>query len=165
MKVSDAKPTQYTVLEDEKLGRIKRSVELLLAERIEVADLERLAHEIRDGDQTKYERTFIGWRVVGDDLEGMYWASTHFDPDLDVKIIGPTAAEYAYLRTLNPVVFGVEQGSWIETEMGRYSHLLIGFRWLSGDTRFWFLLWHMYKASDRIIGSLIQYYHVGIGGF
>ncbi len=150
VKTNVVQPISYTVLEDEPLGRIRRSVELLLPERIEPADLERLAYEIRDGDPTKYERTFIGWRVEGDDLEGMYWASTHFDPNLDVQIIGPTAAEYAYLRDLNPVVPGVELGRWIETGMGRYSHLLVGYK-TGGKTYF-----HMYmldgddKATEYI---------------
>lgn len=77
----------YLLTKDEATGSTKRSVEVQIREPIDESTLERLANEIRERSTTKYDRTFIGWRIVGQP-PSPYWATTHFNPDLQVQILG-----------------------------------------------------------------------------
>lgn len=76
----------YRITKDESLGTMKRSVEAQIKEPIDEATLGRLANEIRDASPRKHEITFIGWRIFGQ-TAGPYWATTHFNPDLNVRIL------------------------------------------------------------------------------
>jgi len=63
-------------------------VEVEIAKPISEIELEKIAYKIRDGHRTKFDRTFIGWRRQDiSDPSGMYWATTHFNPDLKVEIL------------------------------------------------------------------------------
>ena len=68
--------------------RHKRSVEVMLPNRIDETQLESIAqylYEDRPGN------TFIGYYIDGDSDYG-YWATTNYDPDLNIRVIG-TASE------------------------------------------------------------------------
>ncbi len=92
LKSSEDSNVNYTVIKDSNMGSIKRSVEVMLEEKITEEELQILANLIRDSDSSNYERTFIGYRVKGED-NNAYWATTHFDPNLEVKILGLSKAE------------------------------------------------------------------------
>src|SRR5690606_2382784 len=83
---SSAPDVVYLKLKDEEHGTIKRTVEVQIKERIDEATLERLAHKTRDERSTKYDRTFIGWRIAGAE-PGPYCATTNFTPDLKIQIL------------------------------------------------------------------------------
>ena len=85
----------YEIIKDDKVKGIKRSVEIVLTERVSEKELEKLAREIH---KPGFKNTFIGYRVTGDDPTSAYWATTNFQPDLKVNIIGSTLEEH---RTLN----------------------------------------------------------------
>lgn len=74
----------YRIIKDETLHDIKRTVEVTLPERVKESDLKAIAKTIyEDG----FERTFIGYRLSGED-NGFFWATSNFDPHLEVKILG-----------------------------------------------------------------------------
>lgn len=115
----------YTIISDDRKHNIKRSVEVQINERISAETLERLAKEIKAKDSSDYDRTFIGWRLKDDPKGSMYWATTHYDPNLKVEIQGPTAEQYEYLLKIKPDVKGKVLGSWLETDYGSLSHRLV----------------------------------------
>jgi hypothetical protein len=91
-KSSDVVLADFTVTSDEYLGKIKRTVEVVLKQRISESELTEIAKALKGQANQSTERTFIGYRIGSE--TGAYWATTHYDPDLDVRIIGMTAAEY-----------------------------------------------------------------------
>lgn len=82
----------YSIISDDYLYSIKRTVLVALDERVTEADLTAIAEAIKEQATHPTDRTFISYRVDGT-TSGMYWATTHYNPDLSVRIIGMTASE------------------------------------------------------------------------
>lgn len=62
---------------------LKRSIDIELEEKLTKKELENIAKRLTGSHQ----RTFIGYRLKGK-TEGPYWATTHSNPKLEVKILG-----------------------------------------------------------------------------
>lgn len=76
---------------------IKRSLEVRLNKKVSEQTLRTLALKLKSQDSRTYARTFIGYYLPGMEAGAGAWATTHFDPTLDVKILGLTAEEEAEL--------------------------------------------------------------------
>lgn len=116
----------YKIISDEKKSNIKRTVQVELEQRITTQEIEKIAKEIFALDSEKYERTFIIYFIKKENM-GMAWATSHFDPTLDVKILGSTADEHQKLNTVQVKVEGKIIGQWrstwgFETTMVMYEH-------------------------------------------
>lgn len=60
----------------------------------------------------KVKRTFIGYRIAGEDKRQAFWAKTDYDPDMKVNIIGKNAVDYEVIK--NTVLPNGEiLGSWM----------------------------------------------------
>ena len=105
----DSGSAEYSITKDESMQNIKRSVEVLLPNRIDESELERLAQDIY---KTGFERTFIGYRIKGDE-GGVYWATTHYNPDLKVAILGSTSDEHETVISSDLNVDGDLVGYWL----------------------------------------------------
>lgn len=92
--VKQVEAPKYNILEDTVKSNIKRTVEVELPERLDEADLKRLAEHIKGLSSKEVERTFIGYRIAGNDLKQAYWATTHYNPNLEVNIMGESATSY-----------------------------------------------------------------------
>lgn len=104
----------YTIVSDETLPSIKRSVEVRLAQRPSKQQLEAVAKEIKAKDRRKYERTFISYRLEGQPTDSTYWATTHYNPELEVRIMGFSAEEYTALAQLDiDAKYEQAVGSWL----------------------------------------------------
>ena len=79
----------YEITKDEQQRNIKRSIEVVLSERATKQELKEIAESLHE---TGFKNTFIGYRISGEN-QGSYWATTHFTPTLDVKIIGSTVEQ------------------------------------------------------------------------
>lgn len=79
---------KYKILSDEKQGTEKRTVKVLLDGRITEQQLEKLAYKIQKMNSETFKRTFIMYEVKGVDID-MAWATTHFNPNLEVKLLEP----------------------------------------------------------------------------
>jgi hypothetical protein len=77
----------YSITKDESMGNIKRSVDLSIEKPLTEKQLVAIAKEIKNSDTNEYERTFIGY-VLADQTSSIYWATTHFNPLLQVNING-----------------------------------------------------------------------------
>lgn len=101
----------YKIIRDEEsVLHIKRVVEVLLPERVDESTLKVLAEKIyKDG----FERTFIGYRINGEDKDGAYWATTNYDPDLKITFIGLKKAAHNDLIKSELQVDGELIGKWL----------------------------------------------------
>lgn len=87
-------PIKYTIINDIKTPPTKRSVDIRLEKRFDKKDLERLAMYLKSSEPTNYNRTFISYYLPDMNVGSGAWATSHFNPDLDVKILG-TSIEQA----------------------------------------------------------------------
>ena len=83
----------YTIISDNSLFRIKRSVDVRLDRKVSKEVLRSLAIELRNADKGEYQRTFIVYYLPGMTVGAGGWATTHFNPELEVRILGLTAEE------------------------------------------------------------------------
>lgn len=100
----------YRIFSDERLGTVKRSVEVRIEDRITVAQLEKIARQIR---QKRDQKTFILYYLPGMESGHGAWASTHFNPELQVIILGETVEE-ADVMSSSDIPDGAREvvGSW-----------------------------------------------------
>jgi hypothetical protein len=75
----------FTVISDEYMAPFKRTVEVRLPARISNAELSAIAEVIKARATGATDRTFIGYRIAGE-LDPAYWATTHYNPVLEVKV-------------------------------------------------------------------------------
>lgn len=121
---SFAQAADYSIIKDESKGNIKRAVEVVLPERVDQPTLEALAKKIKDSNPTQFQRTFIGWRIKGDE-GGAYWAKTDYVPALTVQFPGSTVADYAKVKATSTTADGEVFGNWLST--WGYDYKMVGY--------------------------------------
>lgn len=110
----------YTVINDETLHDIKRTIDIRLKEKITKEQLRALAFKLKSKNPNEFERTFICYLLPGMKLNAGAWATTHFNPDLEVRILGLTVDEDKKLRQLPENQPPGYLGSWL-IEDGEFS--------------------------------------------
>lgn len=103
---------EYKIIEDTVKRGIKRTVEVELASRTNEEALKALAEKIYGLSDEKVERTFIGFRIAGNDVNQAYWATTHYNPNLKVNILGRNASDYEKVKNA-PLPEGEIIGTWL----------------------------------------------------
>lgn len=103
---------EYKIVEDTVKGDIKRTVEVELSSRMDEEQLRALAKQIYALKDVNVQRTFISYRIAGEHENQAYWATTHYDPDLNVRIIGESASGYEKLKNTT-LPDGDVLGSWM----------------------------------------------------
>ena len=88
------KEFSYKVITADRLGTIKCSLTVRLTKKIPEEKLRKLAIELRDKELKKYDRMFITYYLPGMDVGAGAWATTHFNPNLKVNILGLTKEEF-----------------------------------------------------------------------
>ena len=88
----------YEVTKDTVMGRFKRTVEIQLKERITEDELRWIAAQVMPSGKTKVDRTFIGYRL-STKHPSAYWATTHHDPDIKVRIQGFSKEAFEEIST------------------------------------------------------------------
>lgn len=89
---------KYQITEDTVKGNIKRTVEVELSSRTDEETLKALAEQIHDLSNVDVDRTFIGYRIAGDHKNQSFWATTHYNPSLEVKILGESESDYEKIK-------------------------------------------------------------------
>jgi hypothetical protein len=110
----------YTITNDTYKRTIKRSVEVSLAHRVSEADLVKIAERIKASADHDTERTFIGYRLQEGGSHS-YWATTHYNPDLAVVILGWPLKEAEAMNQIDfHALYPGLIGSWlVEDGLGR----------------------------------------------
>lgn len=85
---TEKEDTAYKVINDQHYSTAKRSVDVVLDERLKKGDLRRIATEIKNGDKENYDRTVVGYYIASEDRSNGYWATATFDPDLKINVLG-----------------------------------------------------------------------------
>lgn len=114
-----SKDIKYTISEDTHKRDIKRSVVVILESKVSKEDLRQLANKIKNNDPSNYQRTFIGYYLKGNDRNNGYWATTHFNPALEVRVLGLSKEEEASLA--KPVASNPDRtvlGVWLDDRPG-----------------------------------------------
>ena len=110
-----AEMPKFKIMEDTVKGNIKRTVEVELLERTNEESLHAIAEHIHGLSSADVQRTFIGYRVKGDHKNQGYWATTHYNPDLKVNILGASASDYGNIKNTNQPegeILGTWMASW-----------------------------------------------------
>lgn len=118
----------YSILSDEGLPPAKRTVEVLLYDRVDEVTLESIGRAIKAEGEQDVERTFIGYRLDGQDPESAYWGTTHYNPDIAVRIQGLSLEQYETLAA-----YGISDnyespiGSWFSEMGGGINYLSVAY--------------------------------------
>lgn len=134
---SDSGSVKHVVLDDKEIESLfsiteeiylpdRRTVEVQLQRRVGKKTLGRIAEKVKETGKQNVNQTFIGYRLNNQKPNSTYWATTHYSPDLTVRIAGLTPHEVESLRSFN-VEDHYDQaiGSWI-VERG-FNHLAVAY--------------------------------------
>ena len=80
-------PQIFIITKDEYLGSSKRTVEITLDREATEGELAAIANHMYADRKKDTDRTFIGYRLAGENNQGSYWATTHFNPDLKIEVL------------------------------------------------------------------------------
>src|SRR5690606_7292717 len=89
----------YTIIEENVVPEMKRSLDIRLNRKVSEDILRAIAIEVRGSDPKRYDRTFIGYYLPDMQVNAGCWATTHFTPDLEVRILGMTADQEVVLAS------------------------------------------------------------------
>ena len=114
---------KWTAEERERIEGVKRSVLVRLGRRVSEETLRAIGTAIKREEDNAYDKTFIGYLLPRQDEDRGYWATTHFAPTLQVKIIGLTlegadASLLQVFRDESPSNQGDVLGRWWVDEPG-----------------------------------------------
>lgn len=108
----------HEIITQETMPGAKRSVDVRLQGPIEEEELRRLALALKSADSRSYPRTFIAYYLPDMKVGSGAWATTYFDPDLQVKILGLSKAAYAEITKPKQQVAQVDgrtiAGQWLD---------------------------------------------------
>jgi hypothetical protein len=110
-------PSYATITKHEAMKGVKCVVELTLTQKISEAELEDLAERVRALTTDKYPRTFISYRLAWGSEKKPFWATTDFNPGLEVRILGLSMEEERKIleRPLDPSWNLIGKWTWEST--------------------------------------------------
>jgi len=76
--------------------------------------LHKLANHLKDSDSQKYDRFFIVYLLPEMKPGAGAWATSHFDPELEVKILGMTIEEEEKLKIKSEPSSDNTLGEWLD---------------------------------------------------
>ena len=83
----------YTIIEKSSMGSIKLSIDIKLEQKVSKDFLQKFALKLRQDEPIKYDRIFILYLLPGMTPGEGAWATSHFNPNLKVEILGTTIEE------------------------------------------------------------------------
>ena len=87
------KGANYSIISENHYRNVKRSIDVRLDKKASAEVLNAIALKLKNMERKKYERTFIAYYLPNMEVGAGAWATSHFDPELDVRILGLTADE------------------------------------------------------------------------
>jgi hypothetical protein len=97
-----------------KVSNIKCSIDVQLSERVSEDFLRQFALKLKKLEPIEYDRMFISYSLSGESG----WATSHFNPDLEVKILGTTIEQKSKLKADIDKHEGEIIGKWIDNTYG-----------------------------------------------
>lgn len=78
----------YEIISEDSYQNERRSLDVRISRKVDEDGLEALAYRLREQASGSVERTFIVYYLPGMEVGAGGWATSHFDPELDVQILG-----------------------------------------------------------------------------
>ena len=105
----------YTIMSDRDEGPQRREVEVRLNLKVTPEELREIAMKLKSKEKGQHERTAIYYYLpeVFPELAGQPWATTHFKPALEVKILGLSKQEEAEMQKIPLDHKGKRIGAWL----------------------------------------------------
>lgn len=88
----------YTIIDKNIVPGAKRSLDIRLNRKVLKDVLAAIAMKLKNADPNSYDRTFIGYYLPDMQINAGYWATTHFNPHLEVQILGLTVEQEEALK-------------------------------------------------------------------
>lgn len=85
-----------------------------LSEKGTKAFLQKLAVKLKESEHREYDRLFITYYLPGMTPGTGAWATSHFNPNLEIKILGTTIEEEKALKGESKKASGEIIGQWID---------------------------------------------------
>ncbi len=104
----------FRILEATRIKGVKCSLTVLLSAKVSPEALKSLALRLRASEDKNYPRMFIVYYLPGMSLDGMAWATSHFNPDLKIEILGATTAQEHTLVAAAKAVNRNAIGKWFD---------------------------------------------------
>lgn len=79
---------EFEVIKETTSQGQRRSLDVRLSQKVRTEVLEALAIRLRDQAQQSFARTFIVYYLPGMEVDAGGWAISHFNPSLEVKVLG-----------------------------------------------------------------------------
>jgi len=111
----------YTIIEKSRMGNIKLSIDIRLEQKVSKDFLQKLALKLRQGETIKYDRIFISYLLPGMIPGAGAWATSHFNPNLNVEILGTTIEEEKLLMSKPKDSSGEIIGEWFGLDDSPYT--------------------------------------------
>lgn len=112
-KSTEDKTITYSIINTDTFHNYKRSLDVRLNKKVSEETLRAIALKLKAQDSRNYERTFICYYLPGMEVGSGAWATSHFNPNLEVKIQGLTAEQENVLRQLPEIESRKVIGSWL----------------------------------------------------
>lgn len=104
----------YTIIDKSSMGSIKSSIDIRLERKVSKDFLKRLALKLRQEQSIKYDRIFITYYLPGMTPGSGAWATSHFNPNLEVNILGTTIEEEKAVMSKPKDSSGEIIGEWLD---------------------------------------------------
>lgn len=112
----------YEIIKAERTGTIKSDITVRLNRKISQEELRNVAMALREKEPRDTARVFITYWLPGMEVgKTAAWATTHFDPDLNVFVIGMTLEQEKKLLKDKESVSGKVIGVWLSDMYGKYT--------------------------------------------
>ncbi len=90
----------YEIISQSRSGNTRCSFDVRLEEHVPESSIRSIAEEIKRREAEECERTFIVHYLPGMEVDAGGWATSHFTPNLEVRILGMTADQANSARRL-----------------------------------------------------------------
>lgn len=111
----------FSIIDSSTIPGIKRRLDVRLNRKVSEQTLRTIALKLKAQDSRAYDRTFITYYLPGMAVGAGAWATTHFNPVLEVRILGLTAGEMAQPEPTNRQTVG----HWRDERPGVAGHITI----------------------------------------
>lgn len=108
------KAPRYTILNESSIPGIKRQLKVLLPEKVSRDELAQIAIELKNVDSGSYPRTFITYVLPNWNDSAGAWATTHFNPNLEIHIQGLTQEAEQQFQNVEDAPARDVIGVWID---------------------------------------------------
>ncbi len=115
----------YTIEKRDVFGDIKLSLDIRLKNKVSKEQLNQLALTLKERERKPYEQIFIFWYLQEMEIGAGAWATTHFNPNLEVRILGITTEKEKELTASDENRGGFVLGKWFDNSIGGGKYTLM----------------------------------------